>query len=70
MNRKTYGITDPISLEGPREIDIKLTQDLEAYLRDENRYESNEEGRKREEVLGTLNAFVKEWVKNISLKRV
>jgi len=55
---KTYGITDPISLEGPKEIDIKLTINLEAFLHDENRYEGNEEGRKREEVLGTLNVLV------------
>jgi hypothetical protein len=39
-------------------------------LREYNLFESVEESRKREEVLGKLNVIVKEWVRQVSVQKV
>ncbi|KAG2261711.1 hypothetical protein Bca52824_068790 [Brassica carinata] len=61
-----YGITEPISLGGPTELDVIKTKALENYLQDAGLYESNEEALRREEVLGRLDEIVKTWIKKIS----
>jgi len=66
---KYLGITEPISIAGPQASDLKLSQDLEKTLRDFNLFESSEESRKREEVLGKLNVIVKEWVRQVSVQK-
>jgi len=66
---KFFGVTQPISLAGPTPQDTKICEELEKTLRGYNLMESNEESRKREEVLGKLNVIVKEWVKQTSLKK-
>ncbi|KAF8090573.1 hypothetical protein N665_0472s0006 [Sinapis alba] len=65
-NRQRYGITEPISLGGPTELDVIKTRALEKYLQDAGLYESNEEALRREEVLGRLDEIVKTWIKKIS----
>ncbi|KAI4341513.1 hypothetical protein MLD38_026227 [Melastoma candidum] len=60
------GITEPISLCGPTEDDLKKTQELEKFLQDAGLYESQAEAVSREEVLGRLDQIVKIWVKSIS----
>ncbi|KAG8382845.1 hypothetical protein BUALT_Bualt05G0120800 [Buddleja alternifolia] len=60
------GLSEPISMGGPSELDIIKTKELEKFLADAGLYESHEEAIKREEVLGRLDQIVKTWVKNIS----
>lgn len=59
-----------LSLVGPSAQDIKLSVALEKVLRDYNLFESAEDSRKREEVLGKLNVIVKEWVRQVSVQKV
>lgn len=67
---KFLGITEPISLAGPTAQDLKLNTSLEKVLYEYNLFESVEESRKREEVLGKLNVIVKEWVRQVSVQKV
>jgi poly(A) polymerase len=64
-----YGITEPISCAFPKAEDLKRTEDLNNVLRGFGLYESEQESQKREEVLGKLDLIVKEWVKQISIKK-
>ncbi|KAF3493089.1 hypothetical protein DY000_02057467 [Brassica cretica] len=66
QNEQRYGITEPISLGGPTELDVVKTRELEKYLQDVGLYESKEEAVRREEVLGRLDQIVKTWIKTIS----
>ncbi|TVU11215.1 hypothetical protein EJB05_44788 [Eragrostis curvula] len=62
-NNGYLGVTEPISLNGPTEIDIARTQEVEKYLADAGLYESQEETVSREMVLGKLDQIVKAWIK-------
>ncbi|KAL6041167.1 polynucleotide adenylyltransferase [Balamuthia mandrillaris] len=65
---KRYGMTDPISLAGPKAHDLELTKNLENALREDfHLFESPEESQQREEVLGRLQAIANEWVKKVSM---
>jgi len=67
---KRYGMTDPVSLDGPTPADMESTAALEALLRDEfHLFESEEERQHREEVLGRLDQLAKEWVRTISINK-
>ncbi|KAJ4889437.1 Nuclear poly(A) polymerase 1 [Raphanus sativus] len=66
QNGQRYGITEPISLGGPTELDVVKTRDLEKYLLDIGLYESKEDAVRRDEVLGRLDQIVKTWIKTIS----
>ncbi|KAJ0247867.1 Nuclear poly(A) polymerase 1 [Hirschfeldia incana] len=66
QNGQRYGITEPISLGGPTELDMVKTRELEKYLQDVGLYEGKEEAVRREEVLGRLDQIVKTWIKTIS----
>ncbi|CAN8312437.1 unnamed protein product [Cochlearia groenlandica] len=66
QNGQRFGITEPISLGGPTELDVVKTRELEKYLQDVGLYESKEEAVGREEVLGRLDQIVKTWIKTIS----
>lgn len=48
---------------------MKLSEALEALLREAGLYEGREESQKREEVLGKLNVLVKEWVRQLSISK-
>ncbi|EGC37259.1 hypothetical protein DICPUDRAFT_150175 [Dictyostelium purpureum] len=63
------GVTEPISTSPPSALDLKLSNDLENTLISFNLFESPEESRKREEVLGKLNQIVREWAKQVSIKK-
>ncbi|GLJ31659.1 hypothetical protein SUGI_0636110 [Cryptomeria japonica] len=66
QSRTQYlGVTEPISLGGPSELDTAKTTELEKFLVDAGLYESQEEAVRREEVLGRLDQVVKKWVKKI-----
>jgi poly(A) polymerase len=65
-----FGVSDPISVAPPTLKDEKLTKLLESVLREFNLFESSEESQKREQALGKLNVLVKEWAKQICLKKV
>ena len=68
---KRYGMTDPISLDGPTPVDVESTERLRTLLRDEfHLFESEAESQHREEVLGRLDHIAKEWVKAVSIKKV
>lgn len=67
--RKKYGVTRPLSLTGPSEADLQRNVALEKFLRDSGLYESEEETRKREQVLSQLDQIVKLWVKQLTRQR-
>ncbi|GLT85467.1 hypothetical protein SLE2022_036570 [Rubroshorea leprosula] len=57
QSSKKYGITQPISLAGPTDVDIQRNAELEKFLVDSGLYESKKEAAKREEVLGRISLF-------------
>ncbi|KAG8443977.1 hypothetical protein GDO86_009237 [Hymenochirus boettgeri] len=59
---KHYGITSPISLAGPKEIDHIYTQKLIEAMRPFGVFEDDDELGHRMLVLGKLNNLVKEWI--------
>lgn len=63
-----WGVTPPISLSGPTEKDLEITQALEEELRANNVFESSEEAKLREVVLGRVDALVKEFVYRASIR--
>ncbi|KAL2940635.1 putative nucleoside diphosphate kinase 5 [Bienertia sinuspersici] len=56
-----YGITKPISLAGPTEVDLLRNAELGNYLMNLGLYENKEEGEKREDVLNRIRE-VMQWV--------
>ncbi|TXG68812.1 hypothetical protein EZV62_003747 [Acer yangbiense] len=66
---KQQGVTKPISVAGPTEVDWQRTRELEKFLVEAALYESEEEAAKREEVLGRLRLIVKDWVKDLTRLR-
>jgi len=70
QEQKYYGVTEPISLAKPTPTDYKQTEKIISILRDKyNLFPSEEECRKREQVLGKLNKIIEEWVKNVGIKQ-
>ncbi|KAF0901867.1 hypothetical protein E2562_006483 [Oryza meyeriana var. granulata] len=67
--QKQYGITKPISLAEPVEVDLQKTAELEKLLVEAGLYESPEESARREEVLRELDKIVKDWVKQLTSQR-
>ncbi|KAJ8756108.1 hypothetical protein K2173_024655 [Erythroxylum novogranatense] len=63
---KQFGVTKPISVAGPTEVDAQRSRELEKFLVDSGLYESEEEETKREEVLGRIRQIVKDWVKQLT----
>lgn len=66
---KYLGVTAPISLDYPKPEELKETDNLIETLRRNNLFESEEEARLREIVLGKLNGLVKEFVREVYLKK-
>ncbi|XP_030626450.1 poly(A) polymerase gamma isoform X2 [Chanos chanos] len=64
--QKHYGITSSISLAFPREIDHLYTHKLTEAMKPFGVFEDEDELNHRLAVLGKLNAFVKEWIAEIS----
>lgn len=69
QTQKSYGITSPISLAGPKPGDITLTKALEESLKPYGVFESEEELQHRIVVLGKLNTLVKQWIIDTSLAK-
>ncbi|XP_068729674.1 poly(A) polymerase beta-like isoform X2 [Montipora capricornis] len=69
QTQKSYGITSPISLAGPKPGDIELTKALEDSLKPYGVFESEEELQHRMAVLAKLNTLVKQWIIDISLAK-
>ncbi|XP_021947220.1 poly(A) polymerase type 3 isoform X2 [Folsomia candida] len=63
------GMTSAISTAGPKEIDLKLTKDLEEALKPHAVFESVEEMTHRMEILSKLDFLVKNWVRDISVQK-
>lgn len=61
---KEYKI-ESISEAPPTVLDIKQTAELKQFLEEQGLYESVAESSLREEVLGTLDNLVKDWVKKV-----
>nr|XP_011421945.1 poly(A) polymerase beta isoform X2 [Crassostrea gigas] len=67
---KNYpGITSPISLEGPKPVDLKLSEKLEEAMRPHGVFESEEEMSHRMDVLHKINTLVREWIKDVSRQK-
>ena len=70
VSDKRYGTTPPISLEPPTEEDKRQTEELEAYLRSVNLYETEAGRAKREEVLGIVAEIVRQWSLKAAIAQV
>lgn len=66
---KYHGVTSPISLALPTQIDTRLTAQLEETLKTMDMFESEDERNKRMEVLSKVNDLVKIWIREISVKK-
>ncbi|GMH15994.1 hypothetical protein Nepgr_017835 [Nepenthes gracilis] len=64
-----YGVTKPISMAAPTEVDFLRTCELKKFLLEAGLYESDGEALKREEVLVRLTQIVKDWVKQLTRLR-
>ncbi|KAI1303884.1 polynucleotide adenylyltransferase [Mortierella claussenii] len=67
--RQHLGVTMPISEAFPTPEDLESTDRLVQTLKDQGLFESEEESKRREIVLGKLDKMVKEFVYQISLRR-
>ncbi|TKR60666.1 hypothetical protein L596_027879 [Steinernema carpocapsae] len=65
-----YGVSQPISLDGPKPEDVAQTDKLNATLRSFNFFELDEEMQKRMEVLRVINAMVKDWIADVTEKKL
>ncbi|CAK5263139.1 unnamed protein product [Mycena citricolor] len=68
-NKKYLGVTPPIATTESSEREKEVTQTLMEELRMQNTFETEEESRKRELVLGRVAALVKKFVKKVSMAR-
>jgi len=65
-----YGVSPPICTKTPTEKDLRLTKELEEYLKKCGLYETDVDMQRRLEVLRKINTMVKKWVKNVSVDKV
>ncbi|KAL5009418.1 hypothetical protein ScPMuIL_014999 [Solemya velum] len=63
------GITSPISLDGPKPIDEKLTKKLEETMEPYGVFEDDSDIAHRMEVLHKVNTLVKDWIKDVSREK-
>lgn len=59
-----------ISAALPTQKDLTNSEAIMEILKKENRFPSDEENKKREEVLAKLDGIIKGWVKQVCLKQV
>ncbi|KAJ7289790.1 Poly(A) polymerase central domain-containing protein [Mycena rebaudengoi] len=64
-----WGVTPPISVAASSEREREVTASLMEELRRQNMFETEEESRRREIVLGRLSALVKKFVRDVSLSK-
>lgn len=65
---RMLGVTPPIATNGPSQREIEVTRTLVAELQLQKVFESDEESKVREVILGKLDAMVKDFVYRASLK--
>lgn len=65
--KKYLGITAPINLNPPSDLDLELTASLLQALEELGYTESQEESKKREAVLGRLHLMVKDFVREVGI---
>jgi len=63
------GMTSALSTAGPKPIDLKLTTELEEALQPHGVFETMAEMTHRMEILSKLDNLVKEWVREMSVKK-
>ncbi|RWS00970.1 Poly(A) polymerase gamma-like protein, partial [Dinothrombium tinctorium] len=68
-NPQICGVSSPISILPPKEIDFQSTKKLEEFLQSFDQFESEEEMNHRMQVLSSLNEFVMKWMQNVSLQK-
>lgn len=69
MSRRQYGITGPVSTAGPTPQDRVLNESMIHELKEQNSFESEEEGARRTKALALMQRLTKEFVYRVSLKR-
>ncbi|KAJ8926549.1 hypothetical protein NQ314_021065 [Rhamnusium bicolor] len=65
----TLGMTSAISAAPPKPSDLIKTKELEESLKPFDVFETDQELRKRMLILGELYRLVKEWIKDVSIRR-
>ncbi|KAK1938434.1 putative poly(A) polymerase PAP [Babesia divergens] len=65
-NLQRYGITDPVSTNGPAEGDREATEEFVKLLKSHSLFETDEGKRKRERVLEALNRALQQFVRRTS----
>lgn len=68
-DKKFPGITSPISLSGPKPIDLELSESLKVAMEPHGIFESHDELAKRLQVLDKINKLVTEWIKQVSISK-
>ncbi|XP_013786442.1 poly(A) polymerase type 3-like isoform X2 [Limulus polyphemus] len=63
------GVTSPINTASPKPIEIQRTKELEESLKQYGLFETDDELTHRMEVLGKINQLVKDWIKEVSLRK-
>ncbi|GJJ07211.1 hypothetical protein Clacol_001411 [Clathrus columnatus] len=66
---QAYGVTPPISTQPPTIRELEITETMMAELRRQNAFESEEEARARELVLGRVAGLVKKFVYQVCIQR-
>ncbi|TIB85792.1 Poly(A) polymerase [Wallemia mellicola] len=66
--KKQWGITPPISLASPTDLEKQVDAGLIQELKDQNTIESEQESLNREKVLALVQSLVKEFVKRVSIR--
>ncbi|KAH9391600.1 hypothetical protein TYRP_022780 [Tyrophagus putrescentiae] len=64
------GVTEPISLAFPKDADVKMSTELEECLRGFDLFEPEDMMTKRCMILAQLNNILKEWVRDVSAKKM
>lgn len=67
--KKQYGVTPPISTEGPTKEEILLNDSMIEELRNQNSFESAIETERRIKVLGILQQLTQKFVYTVSIKK-
>uniref|UniRef100_UPI00358EF679 poly(A) polymerase gamma isoform X2 n=1 Tax=Myxine glutinosa TaxID=7769 RepID=UPI00358EF679 len=65
QSSKQHGITSPISLAGPRQVDFDLTNQLVDTMKPFGVFEEDEELNHRMVVLGKLNNLARQWIQEV-----
>ncbi|CAE6524157.1 unnamed protein product [Rhizoctonia solani] len=66
-NTGYLGVTPPIATSGPSKMEETATEDLMKELRLQGNFESEEESKRRQEVLGMVHELVQKFVRKVSL---